>query len=183
MLALVLLTALTVLLAIAAPAVLRRPVVAFTVMAMLAAFVLVRWPTPGWPASGWALAMCDVGQGDALVLNAGPGSGVVVDAGPDPALVDDCLRRLGIDEVPLLVLTHFHADHVDGLAGVVDGRRVGAVLTTRVLDPPGGVEEVADWPGPTGWRPARRRTPPPRRTARSRCRCSAASGTAGGGHW
>ena len=41
------------------------------------------------------------------------------------------------------MLTHFHADHVDGLAGVVDGRRVGAVLTTRVLDPPGGAEEVA----------------------------------------
>ncbi len=143
-LALVALTALTLLVAIAAPSVLRRPVVALTVMAMLAGFVLVRWPTPGWPASGWVLAMCDVGQGDALVLNAGPGSGVVVDAGPDATLVDDCLRRLGIDEVPLLVLTHFHADHVDGLAGVVDGRRVGAVLTTRVLDPPGGAEEVAD---------------------------------------
>ncbi len=142
-LALAALTALTVLVAIAAPAVLRRPVVALTVMAMLAAFVLVRWPTPGWPAGGWVLAMCDVGQGDALVLNAGPGAGVVVDAGPDAALVDDCLRRLGIEEVPLLVLTHFHADHVDGLAGVVDGRRVGAVLTTRVLDPPGGAEEVA----------------------------------------
>ncbi|HWM60341.1 MAG TPA: ComEC/Rec2 family competence protein [Pseudonocardia sp.] len=142
-LALVALTALSVLVAIAAPAVLRRPVVALTVMAMLAGFVLVRWPSPGWPASGWVLAMCDVGQGDALVLNAGPGSGVVVDVGPEPGLVDDCLRRLGIDEVPLLVLTHFHADHVDGLAGVVDGRRVGAVLTTRVLDPPSGAEEVA----------------------------------------
>ena len=136
------LTALTVLVAIAAPAVLRRSVVALTVMAMVAGFVLVRWPTPGWPAGGWVLAMCDVGQGDALVLRAGPGAGVVVDAGPDPGLVDDCLSRLGVDEVPLLVLTHFHADHVDGLSGVVDGRWVGAVLTTRVLDPPSGAEEV-----------------------------------------
>ena len=38
--------------AIAAPAVLRRPVVALAVLAVLAAFVLVRWPTPGWPAGG-----------------------------------------------------------------------------------------------------------------------------------
>jgi competence protein ComEC len=38
--------------------------------------------------------------------------------------------------VPLVVLTHFHADHVDGLAGVLDGRRAGAVVTTRVLDRP-----------------------------------------------
>ena len=61
------------------------------------AFVRVRWPTPGWPPPGWVLAMCDVGQGDALVLTPARGAGVVVDAGPDPRLVDGCLRRLGID--------------------------------------------------------------------------------------
>ena len=55
----------------------------------------------------------------------GAGSAVVVDAGPDPRAVDGCLRRLGVDRVPLLVLTHFHADHVDGLAGVLDAPRGG----------------------------------------------------------
>jgi competence protein ComEC len=45
--------------------------------------------------------------------------------------------------VPLLVLSHFHADHVDGIGGVFAGRRVGAVETTRLLDPPAGVQEVA----------------------------------------
>ena len=71
------------------------------------------------------MVACDVGQGDGLVLNAGRGSAMVVDAGPDPRAMDGCLRRLGVERVPLLVLTHFHADHVDGLAGVVHGRRVG----------------------------------------------------------
>ena len=84
-------------------------------------------------------AACDVGQGDALVLRAGPGSAVVVDAGPDPRAVDGCLRRLGVERVPLLVLTHFHADHVDGLAGVLRRRDVGEVEVTRLADPPGGV--------------------------------------------
>jgi competence protein ComEC len=88
------------------------------------------------------LVACDVGQGDALVLNAGPGSGVVVDSGPDPVAADRCLDQLGVDKVPLVVLTHFHADHVDGLSGVFDGRRIGAVETTGLLDPPGGVREV-----------------------------------------
>jgi competence protein ComEC len=88
------------------------------------------------------LVACDVGQGDALVLHAGPGAGVVVDAGPDPVAVDRCLGRLGIVSIPLLVLTHFHADHVDGITGVLDGRRVGAVETTRLADPPAGVREV-----------------------------------------
>lgn len=61
----------------------------------------------GWPPPGWALVICDVGQGDAVVLAAGPGSAVVVDTGPDPEAVDRCLRELGITRVPMVVLTHF----------------------------------------------------------------------------
>lgn len=96
----------------------------------------------GWPPPGWRLAMCDVGQGDAMVLAAGEGSGVVVDAGPDPRLVDDCLRTLGITKVPLVVLTHFHADHVAGLAGVLRGRSVGAIETTGFDEPLDQAEAV-----------------------------------------
>ncbi|MDQ6526996.1 ComEC/Rec2 family competence protein [Nocardioides sp. LHD-245] len=92
-----------------------------------------------WPPPGWVLVACDVGQGDTLAVSVGPRSAVVVDAGPDPRAVDDCLDALGVERVPLVVLTHFHADHVDGLSGVLDGRRVGGVETTAVADPPGGV--------------------------------------------
>ncbi|WP_316773221.1 ComEC/Rec2 family competence protein [Streptomyces sasae] len=112
------------------------------VLGVLLVLLVVR-PVPltrvitGWPPPGWRLAMCDVGQGDATVLAAGPGTGVVVDAGPDPALVDHCLRELGITRVPLLVLTHFHADHVAGLPGVLRGRTVAQIETT-------GFEEPAD---------------------------------------
>ncbi|MGW7213782.1 ComEC/Rec2 family competence protein [Streptomyces collinus] len=89
----------------------------------------------GWPPPGWRLVMCDVGQGDALVLAAGEGTGVVVDAGPDPQLVDHCLRSLGISRIALVVLTHFHADHVAGLPGVLRGRAVGAIETTGFEEP------------------------------------------------
>ncbi len=96
----------------------------------------------GWPPPGWRMVMCDVGQGDALVLAAGEGTGVVVDAGPDPVLVDRCLRSLGVTRVPLVVLTHFHADHVAGLAGVLRGRSVGAIETTALEEPEDQAEAV-----------------------------------------
>ncbi|GGW37955.1 membrane protein [Streptomyces lucensis JCM 4490] len=96
----------------------------------------------GWPPPGWRFAMCDVGQGDATVLAAGRGTGVVVDAGPDPAPVDHCLRQLGITRVPLLVLTHFHADHVAGLTGVLRGRSVAEIQTTGFEEPAGQAEFV-----------------------------------------
>ncbi|WP_434975667.1 ComEC/Rec2 family competence protein [Streptomyces bluensis] len=89
----------------------------------------------GWPPPGWRFAMCDVGQGDTTVLAAGDGTGVVVDAGPDPTLADRCLRALGITRIPLVVLTHFHADHVAGLPGVLRGRSVGAIETTGFEEP------------------------------------------------
>ncbi|WP_328871326.1 ComEC/Rec2 family competence protein [Streptomyces sp. NBC_00287] len=96
----------------------------------------------GWPPPGWRLVMCDVGQGDAAVLAAGEGTGVVVDAGPDPELVDHCLRTLGITRIPLVVLTHFHADHVAGLPGVLRGRAVGTIETTGHEEPVEQVEFV-----------------------------------------
>ena len=112
-------------------------------MCVVLVVVMVRpLPSPGWPPGGWALVACDVGQGDGLVLNAGDGAAVVVDTGPDPPAMTACLDRLEVRAVPVVVLTHFHADHVDGLSGVVDGRSVGAVGTTRLLDPPEAVRQV-----------------------------------------
>ncbi|PPS86710.1 ComEC/Rec2 family competence protein [Streptomyces sp. MH60] len=96
----------------------------------------------GWPPPGWRMVMCDVGQGDALVLAAGEGTAVVVDAGPDPALADHCLRALGITRVPLVLLTHPHADHVAGLPGVLRGRSVGAIETTALEEPADQAEFV-----------------------------------------
>ncbi|MFD5270710.1 ComEC/Rec2 family competence protein [Streptomyces sp. NPDC058335] len=123
---------------------LRRPWLCAACAALL--LLAVVRPPPltrmltGWPPPGWRLAMCDVGQGDATVLAAGEGTGVVVDAGPDPALVDRCLSRLGVTRIPLVVLTHFHADHVAGLPGVLRGRDVGAIETTGFAEP---VDQVA----------------------------------------
>jgi competence protein ComEC len=148
--ALVGLTLLSVVVALLAPHLLRRRSTGLACCAVLVAGALVRLPSPGWPPDGWLMVACDVGQGDALVLNAGAHAAVVVDAGPDPAAVDGCLDRLGISSVPLLVLTHFHADHVDGIEGVRDGRRVGAIETTRLEDPPGGVRLVDEAAGESG---------------------------------
>ena len=99
-------------------------------------------PAVGWPPRGWVLVMCDVGQGDAFVLRTGAGEAVVIDAGPDPDAVDGCLRRLRVTRVPAVVLTHFHADHVDGLPGVLRGRQVGEIEVSPLREPAYGAEQV-----------------------------------------
>jgi competence protein ComEC len=137
---------------------LARACLAMTAVAGL----LTLGPTAGiplgtsWPPPGWRVAMCDVGQGDATVLEAGPGEAVVVDAGPDPGAVDRCLRRLGITRVPLLVLSHFHADHVEGVPGVLRGRTVSAVVVSPLGEPPSEDRRVLRWLEESGvpWRAA-----------------------------
>jgi competence protein ComEC len=103
-------------------------------VAALVGLVLIGWPVRqvvrGWPLPDTVVVACDVGQGDALVLPTGtPGEGVLVDAGPDVAAVDRCLGELGIERLPLVLLSHLDADHVGGLAGALDGRSVGTVAT------------------------------------------------------
>jgi len=62
-----------------------------------------------------------------MVINLGNHQGIVIDVGPDAVAEDRCLKALGINEIPLLILSHFHADHVAGLPGAIKNRAVGQV--------------------------------------------------------
>jgi competence protein ComEC len=133
-----LLAAITVGLLVAA----RRPLVRRLVAVVAAGAMLgalpVRLLASGWPPPHWLIVACAVGQGDAIVLPAGPGRAVVIDAGPEPTAVDRCLRDLGVHQVVLFAVSHFHADHIGGVAGVFHGRRVAAVVTPPWPEPVSG---------------------------------------------
>jgi competence protein ComEC len=119
-----------------------RVVTCVTAVAALLGAAPVAFVAGGWPPAGAVLVACDVGQGDGLVLPLGGPRAIVVDTGPEPASIDACLRRLGVTDVVLLVLTHFHADHVGGVPGVYDGRRVEAILASPFEGPPEGYRAV-----------------------------------------
>ncbi|WP_406830236.1 ComEC/Rec2 family competence protein [Pedococcus sp. KACC 23699] len=126
-----------------------RPVAMLSVALMVLA-AAAPTSTVTWPPRGWRFVACDVGQGDGLVLATTPGHAVLVDAGPDPAAINACLRRLHIRVLDSVVLTHFHADHVDGLPGAITGRQVREVLATPVHDPDHQWKEVEAWTRPRG---------------------------------
>ena len=80
-----------------------------------------------------------------MVINLGEHRGVVVDVGPDPQLIDKCLKQFAITQVSILVLTHFHADHVEGLPGLLKGRTVGQVWVSPQIDPAFESDRVQRW--------------------------------------
>jgi len=77
----------------------------------------------------------DVGQGDAILLQAVGGKTLLFDGGPgadgpiEPSVVFR-LREMNVDTIDILAFSHPHADHIGGLASVI---RNFTVL--RVLDP------------------------------------------------
>jgi competence protein ComEC len=78
-------------------------------------FLLKNSYSKSWPMRDWQFVMCDVGQGDGLVLKDTTGKVLVVDVGPNGKLMNDCLKSLDVKSIDALILTHFHADHVQGL--------------------------------------------------------------------
>jgi competence protein ComEC len=124
----------------------RRPAIRVLVAVCAVAAALGAVPVavvaPGWPPAGAMIVVCDVGQGDSVVIPLAAGAAVVVDAGPEPVATDRCLRSLGVRAVSLLVISHFHADHVGGLAGVYRDRRVAAIVTSPYPEPAAGHEAL-----------------------------------------
>ena len=122
--------------------VLRRWWATMIVGALLCSGMVWRPAQPGWPGEDWRVAFCDVGQGDATVLRASPTTAVLVDVGPEPAPVLECLELLGVQQVPVVVLTHFHADHVRAFPAIARRFQLELVLTSPLQKPTFEAEQV-----------------------------------------
>lgn len=108
-------------------------VVLVVAVALSGARMLLSGPLVGTTVpEGWAIAACDVGQGDALVVRSEQHV-ALIDTGMETEPLSTCLNALGIGRIDLLVLTHFDADHVGAAASVVG--RVDTVLHGPVGSP------------------------------------------------
>jgi len=85
---------------------------------------------PAAPVTARALVVrvLDVGQGDAILVENG-GSRALIDGGADPAVLGRHLDRLGLDgqTIDVVVVTHGHLDHYNGLRELFRSRRRIAV--------------------------------------------------------
>ena len=111
-----------------------------TVVGASGCLVLVARPLPGLEVS-----ILDIGQGDAILLQASDGSRMLVDGGPDPDLL---VRRLD-ERIPawdrhidLALMTHPHEDHAGGLAGLVPRYRLDRIAETGMASLGPGVSEL-----------------------------------------
>src|SRR5207247_781756 len=124
----------------------------FGVVVLVADVAGVAWPPP----PGIRVRALDIGQGDAFLVEC-DGRTVLIDGGPDPSRL---LAELGASLSPwtrridVVALTHAHADHADGLIGVLERYEVGLAIEPVGLNP-GAVA--------TAWNDRIRRAHVPRR--------------------
>ncbi len=104
-------------------------VLGFCVIALYFLFVQL-------PDSRFHIYFLDVDQGDATLVKTPDGHHILIDGGPNNYVIE----RLGevmpfFDKtIDLVVLTHPHADHIDGLVEVLKRFEVKNVLMTGVYD-------------------------------------------------
>ena len=76
----------------------------------------------------------DIGQGDAIFIEAPNGNQVLIDGGPDETILEKLGQELSFYDrsIDLVILTHPEADHINGLVEVLKNYQVEHILYTGV---------------------------------------------------
>lgn len=78
------------------------------------------------------LHMLNIGQGDSIFVQSAQGHHILIDGGPDAKVLSELgkIMHSSFKEIDLIILTHPHADHINGLISVLDRFKVNGVLMT-----------------------------------------------------
>jgi competence protein ComEC len=76
------------------------------------------------------LDFLDIGQGDSILITTYRGNQVLIDGGPGDAVMEQLGKRIPIYDrtIDLVMLTHAHADHFEGLISVLEGYDVKRIM-------------------------------------------------------
>jgi len=90
------------------------------------------------------IVFCNVGQGYAAFIKTPDGSTVLVDSGPDSSVLQ-CLQHympFWKRNISMIILTHPHADHLQGFLYILDRYHVGSFATEDLKNTTFGYKEL-----------------------------------------
>lgn len=90
------------------------------------------------------LIVCDVGQGDGILIRTPNGTDILIDGGPDDSILNCLAKHLPFWDrtIELMVLTHPHADHLTGLISVLQRYIVLHFVSENVVNNSAGYKKL-----------------------------------------
>lgn len=108
------------------------PIKTKTIIASLLVFAVL---FACWPAAGeMEVVFLDVGQGDSFIIRTPGGRTALIDGGGTPGssfavgknVVSPVLYHYGVNKIDLMMMSHNHLDHSEGLLEIIPSFQVGA---------------------------------------------------------
>lgn len=90
------------------------------------------------------IVFCNVGQGDGILVRTPGGSTIVIDGGPDNSIINCLNKHLPFwqRDISLVMMTHPHADHLQGLMYLFDRYHVGKFVTESLKNKTFGYNQL-----------------------------------------
>jgi len=103
-------------------------------LSLLVIIIVACWIWWSLPAGKLQIWYLDVGQGDAILARLPEGEWILTDGGPDAKVLEWLGKIMPFydREIELMILTHPHADHINGLLEVLNRYQVNNLLLTGV---------------------------------------------------
>ena len=108
---------------------------------VLSALTMVIWMAVAQASTSGVVRVTflDVGQGDAIFVQAPSGAQMLIDGGKNRAVIRELSHVMPLFDrsIDVVLATHPDSDHIGGLPDVLKRYRVGMVVQSSVLDPDG----------------------------------------------
>ncbi len=113
-------------------------------LALFGLAILVWYAVFAESRSGLTVAFLDVGQGDAIFIQAQNGNQVLIDAGPNKDVLRQLSRVMPFYDrsIDMIISSHPHADHLAGLVEVLKRYDIGSAVESGTVQ---NTPEYQEW--------------------------------------
>ncbi len=127
----------------------------FAVVISFGVLILSIWCGAALPDGKLHIWFLNVGQGDAILMRLPAGEWILNDGGPDNSVIEQLSKEMPFYErtIDLVIVSHPHADHINGLVEVLKRYQVKNIMLTGVKYEYAGYDNLRQLIAARGIRP------------------------------
>ena len=123
-----------------------RKIIFITVITLVSLVGITLWHWHDYYDGKLHVVFCNVGQGDGIFIRTPKGLDIIIDGGPDDSILSCLSNHMPFwdRDIELMILTHPHADHLNGLLSVVKRYTLLSFATEKLENKTLGFQKLID---------------------------------------